>query len=106
VSLQVSQEDGDTTVDVTEETDSIDPGLGFVVSFEGVVGDLPPGEFSVEATTVGYGSDIRVEGSLSVQADGSATSTARQATRRSDVLAGAARRPAAGPPRLRAGGPL
>ncbi len=77
VTLQVSQENGDTTVDVTEETDSIDPGLGFVVSFAGVVGDLPPGEFSVEVTTVAYGSDISVEGSLSVQADGSATSTVR-----------------------------
>jgi len=66
VNLDIVGPDG-VVVDRTESTGEIQPDNGFVATFESATGDLSPGEYSIEASTVEYGSDETTGGSLTVQ---------------------------------------
>jgi hypothetical protein len=58
---------------ITQSTEEIQPGVGFVLSFEAVTGDLPAGEYTVSAQATDYGNDVSVGGSLTVEQAGAGT---------------------------------
>ena len=62
LNLELVGPDG-VVVDRTGSTDETPPDSGFVVTFESVTGDPAPGECSIAASTVEYGSDESTGGS-------------------------------------------